>query len=163
MRKQVRYSEVPMFHFSKLLWSDALILKRVSRSALGSMGSLSQQLLSLEWLSLFVFDCADSSDYKEMDIFGHLESESSQGFYSSFVSYQITCHIIFRYYLLCQIMPCTTELRTWFKHIGDFKLAGILVFTLGVLLAVHGGDPLPVKYLFQLKVEEHCDLIYYLP
>ena len=163
MRKQVRYGEVPMFHFSKLLRSDALILKRASHSALGSMGSLSQQLLSLEWLSLFVFDCADSSDYEEMDIFGHLESESSQDYYSSFVSYQITCHIIFRYYLLCQIMPCTTELRTWFKHIGDFKLSGILVFTLGVLLAVHGGDPSPVKYLFQLKVEEHCDLIYYLP
>ena len=37
-----------MFHFSKLLRSDALILKRASHSALGSMGSLSQQLLSLE-------------------------------------------------------------------------------------------------------------------
>lgn len=51
----------------------------------------------------------------------------------------------------------------WFKHIWDFKLAGILVFTLGVLFVVHGGDLSPVKYIFQLKVEEHCDLIYYLP
>lgn len=51
----------------------------------------------------------------------------------------------------------------WFKHIWDFKLAGILVFTLGVLFVVHGGDLSPVKYLFQPKVEEHCDLIYYLP
>lgn len=69
-----------MFHFSKLLQSDALILKLASHSALGSMGSLSQQLLSLGRLSLFVFDCADSSDYKEMDIFGHLQSERVKAF-----------------------------------------------------------------------------------
>lgn len=59
------------------------------------------------------------------------------------VSSQVTGHVTFGYYLLCQKMPCTnisSELKMWLKHFWDFELACTLIFTLGVLSAAYFGN-----------------------
>lgn len=114
MRKQVRYGEVSVFHFNKLPQSDATILKcAVSHSVPGFHGWAVPMTFPLwGWLCWFFWLQGD----------GYFRTSRVKGFYSSFVSYQIPCHIIFRYCLLCQIMPWTTgscELRQ------DLNISGI--------------------------------------
>lgn len=137
-----------MFHFSKLPRSNVTILKFAwvsfcTRFLWVGCSSECQHQDDFPSLASIVLILLNTRIW----IFWDTQSQRvTEGFYSPFVSCQITCHIIFGYYLCFQITPPTTsssELRTWFKHFGDFELPCILVFTLGFCLQpIVGTEPL---------------------